>query len=395
MAAVALATLLYALFTQDVRRGHDEDIPRFQAVTVPFIIRFSLGAYIIALVYLAVRTWSRRGQAAAVEPQTLAGSLSVPAVALVGLILVVLVILTTPKTEPPPDDPLQPKLVAAVPPAELEALAYLPADTDIVVGLHVAEAMQTVAGKQAVDLLSAATVTQGLGDAKSWTGLDPEDLDHLVIGFQADKGLSQGTLVVQTRRPYKLATIRQAFPAGPASEFGKKPVYSLPWKEPARGLLWCADARTLVVVFNAKGEPDLKTVPTRPRNRAHRLPPPIEKLFEDRPLGSGHPVWLVGRFPQPGPLRRLLAVLPGGLADAKTMARVRSVRAGIRFDRGIALNAHLEGKDPHGAAELKRLFEAENRGRLLLTVRHKRGDRWVSVQANLKSAPLAKVLGKP
>src|SRR5262245_46088750 len=105
MAVVALAVLIYALLTQGIRRDNDEDLPQPQAVVVPFVVRFGLGVYVIAIVYLVVGNLSRRGEISQPEPQTLAGGFSVPAIAFIGLVLVVLVIRTTPEIPLPPDRP--------------------------------------------------------------------------------------------------------------------------------------------------------------------------------------------------------------------------------------------------------------------------------------------------
>jgi hypothetical protein len=149
------------------------------------------------------------------------------------------------------------------------------------------------------------------------------------------------------------------------------------------------------LVFKAKGKPNLEALPARPRGRAHAMPPPIEKLFDDRPLGSGHPIWLVGRFDNAQVLQKLLAVIPLGLADRSLLAKVRSIRAGFRFDRGIAFVADLEAQGAKAAAEMEKLLDRQEPRTGRWVARRKPGDHWVSVQTGVARGAWPRNFGKP
>jgi hypothetical protein len=392
MALLAGLTLVYALNTESVRRGHDFHKPPPHPLTVPFIVRFALGVYVFALMYALVRGWTRRDTPAPPSVKTTWFSRwTIPVVALIGLLLVVLVIQTSQKPEPEPEPTRGRLTVAATAPADLPGLAYLPVDTDMAAAVHVAEVMQTDAGKQAVALLELVAKS----DVESWTGLKTEDVDHLVIGFDGSKGFSEGTLVVRTRQPYNLAEIRKAFASRPMPQHGHKPVYSLAPRKDTNALLWCADERTLVVVFKVQGQPDFGAVPTKPRAGKDRLPPPLLTLFQERPLGSGNPVWLAGSSPDAGVMKQLLSALPLGPANGNVLSRLRSVRAGLRFDPVLAVNADLETQDAASAEELERLLRRRKGKGTALKVIHKPGDKWVSVEAKFQGEAWGKMLAKP
>jgi hypothetical protein len=390
MALVALATLVYALATQGVRRDHDSGLPKNQPVNVPFILRFGLGVYVVVVVYYVVRSWNRRD--AGGEGQTSAGRWSVPAIALVGLVLVVLVIQTSRENEPA-ETPASPGLVRAVPPEELEGLAFLPGDTDVAAAVHVAEIMPSKKGEvMMTGLLTLAANASGPGDVFGL--VDLADVDHVVIGLNGARGPWRGTLVVQTKKAYDSVRIGKAFPTGAQSRRSAGAVYVVPGRKGMRGLLWCASPRTLVVVFAKGGQPDLDAVPLRPRMGKQRLPGPLAKLFEERPLGSGHPIWLVGRLPDAETFKPLLDWLPVGGLDHGLLEKVVSVRAGLRLEPPMTLNVDLEARDAAKADELEGYLRGQKVKGNRMEVRRKARDLWVSVQVKLEGNKGGKGLGR-
>jgi hypothetical protein len=394
MAALATATYFYAENTAAARRHHDRHPIKVPAVNVPLVLRFGLGVYIIGLVYLVVRSWRRAGLPSS-QSSTVAGRMSVPMMATLGLILLVLVIQTNPGSDQSPDPLPTPAVKPAVPPAELQALAYLPGDTDVVAAAHVAEAMHTELGKQAILSVELALALRGVGDISTWTGLKAAEVDHLVMGLNGTRGLSQGTIVVQTVKPYDPAAIGKAFSSSPVDRRGGRPVYSLPPAGGLKRLLWCAGNQTLVIVFGLLNQPDLNAVPLKARTGSGRLPAAIERLFADRPLGSGHPFWLAGRLPAAEFLKHWSVVLPMAGPDRAMPGQIESLLAGLRFDPAVVLNADLEARDVKAAEEVERLVRRQSIKGIRLTVQRKPADRWVSVQAQLEKGELEKAFGKP
>jgi hypothetical protein len=104
-----------------------------------------------------------------------------------------------------------------VAPAELAALGYLPDDTDMIVAVHVSEALDDPAGR---DLLRSV----GLGgkdapDMEKWTGLKLDDIDHLALGLKLDADLlTRFVLVAQARRPIDQQRVRDVLKADAGKE---------------------------------------------------------------------------------------------------------------------------------------------------------------------------------
>ena len=58
--------------------------------------------------------------------------------------------------------------------------------------------------------LEAKKINLGLDQIQKWTGLRPEDIDHLALGLRPNEALKGFTLVVRTRQPYAESTIAEA-----------------------------------------------------------------------------------------------------------------------------------------------------------------------------------------
>jgi hypothetical protein len=94
-------------------------------------------------------------------------------------------------------------------------------------------------------------------------------------------------------------------------------------------------------------------------------------------------------------MKQLLSVLPVGPANGDVLSRIRSVRAGLRFDPVLAVNAELETQDAASAEELERLLRRRKGKDTALKVIHKPGDKWVSVAAKFQGEAWEKALTKP
>jgi hypothetical protein len=372
MGVMALLGFIYALMTRLIRREHDVHLPKPEAISVPFVMRFALGVYIIVLVYTVVRAWTRREPMPAGDSGGPARSrgLSVAVFGLIGLILVAMVWLTWRDRPSQHDSGAPANLVRAVRPAELIGLGYLPDDASMVLGFHAAEAVQEKA---------STPYLKELPPLEKWTGLKLADLDHVVAGLSLKKGMTQLTLVVETRHPYDLKQVEKGLQLNRKPEYAEKPLFSFRWLGWQQALLWCPGDHTLVIIANLQGSqvPNPKTVPLQPRAGVRKVPPLLQKLFRERPMNPGNLLWLAGHLDnaealdvwhalvsqmlkdvQDVKMLDILAVAATLIAekDQEAFARIRTFQMGVRLSEKLTLTGELRNPDPKGATRLARFL---------------------------------------
>jgi hypothetical protein len=298
MGVMAAIGLVYALSTVVTRRDFNRLSPKGEMLSVPLAARLGLVVYLLTLVGTGLWEWNRRRQqvAAGEQPRSLLGRWATPllgAVVLVGAGLMLLSIPTRPNRHLPADPGGTVVPVQSVPPGQLAALGYLPADTNLVVGFHVAEALRDPAAKELL-----APSPEGIGKGthdrfKEWTGLELEDLDHAVLGLKLDDQLiPQVLLVVRTQRPYDVQRVVSVLKAVRLTQVGGRTVYRFAVENTLRqnAYLACPDERTMLIGLKAE---DLKRVPSFPTSGIDRLPAPVQKLLQER-LPAATPFWAVG-----------------------------------------------------------------------------------------------------
>jgi hypothetical protein len=412
MAAMALLGLVFALMTQTVRREHDFHLPKPEAISVPLVLRLGLGVYIVVLIFTCVRTLTRRAPGPAPDglapaPPRRLSMASIAVFALIGLVLVVMVLLTG------RDHPLKPgtgpssDLVRVVRPAELEGLGYLPANTNVVLGFHAAEAMQAKGARQYLGAFDL-TALFDLATLEELTGLKLEDLDHLAAGLSWAKNLAQVTVVMQTRRPYDLKRVEKGKRPVRQSEYGQKPAYFFAWDGLREAGLWCPGDHTLVMTYNLEGPrtPDFKTLPLPARTGSEKMPPFLRPLFQKRPLDSGNLLWLAGNLETAEARRGLRTLVEQGVANLKpwidvtafvpgkdrsVLADIRTYRAGLRFGEKITLQGEFQASSGENAQKLETFLTGwgDLVGNLIpgfeLTAQRDPGENWVVLQ--VKASP--------
>ncbi len=134
----------------------------------------------------------------------------------------------------------------------LGGLGYLPADTDVVGMVHVAELLANNNGKEFLKSFQFGDNSWGLDAVVRCTGLQLEEIDHLTIGLKV-QGQPRLILVAQTIKPYNLARLHQALKIKGKHSSHEKTLYrftldkSLPGqKEGSQADLWCPSSRILV-----------------------------------------------------------------------------------------------------------------------------------------------------
>jgi hypothetical protein len=314
-----------------------------------------------------------------------------------------------PKTNPD-DDLARVKIIA---PANLGGLGYLPADTGVVVAVHVAEALQDPAGREFLkrfrpgDFLARNQPDlgdAGLGNLEKWTGLSLEELDHVVLGLNIDnKVIPRLTLVVQTRRSYDAEKVRAALKASRSPESGKRVLYRFQLeKPPVEAVLWFAAERTLVVGLSAE---DVQAVPADPQPGSEHLSPALREVLQR--MGPAAPAWLAGHSEDWD--KTTLTLLLAGLkpADRQVLKKVRTFGAWLQFGEGLRLNAAFDCTDAASAEALQRYLVPDERKPIALfgnrpeaeaiakelaqTLKAVRGETWLTLQAKASAETLRRV----
>lgn len=294
--------------------------------------------------------------------------------------------------------------VEAVDPVDLAALGYLPQDSCLVCGVHLAQMGAHPDGKKLLDQLQEQNLILGLDRLQQWLGLKPEDIDHFAVGMRPDDFVTGFTLVVRTRKPYtqeKLAKVLH--PAKPTLNEGK-PVYRLQQQTPKR-MIWCPDDKTLVVRVHLIGVEvdDLKTLPLKPNTGAAGLAEPIRHVLVKNLKESF--LWSAGDLSRIKGLAGILFLTPKIPPELKTLLpRVDTFAAGLRFYKGITLNASFQARDVDTARELHALFKKPAPKDMIYKVEgplseppptNPEDQRWVLVQVQATLERAMQALQKP
>jgi hypothetical protein len=314
-----------------------------------------------------------------------------------------------PKTNP--DDALA--RIKIIAPANLGGLGYLPPDTSLVVGVHVAEALQDPAGSEFLkrfrpgDFLpgnQADLGEAGFGNLEKWTGLSLEELDHLVLGLNVEnRAIPRLTLVVQTRRSYDAEKVRAALKASRGAERGKRILYKFqPEKLPLEPVVWFAGERTLVVGLSAE---DIQAVPADPQPGSEHLSPALREIL--RRMGPAAPVWLAGHSEDWDKTTVKLLLDGQKPADRQVLARVRTFAAWLQFGEGLRLNAAFDCADAASAEALEQYLVPRERKPIALfgnrpemeavakelgqTLKAVRDGTWLTLQAKASADTLGQV----
>jgi hypothetical protein len=265
-----------------------------------------------------------------------------------------------PQSGPGESVPLTGGTARATPPAELAGLGYLPSETTVVAGLHLAELLQEEEGQKLWQKLREGRAGAALRFVQDKTGLKAEEIDHLVLGDHPSNGVPRLVVVVRTRRPYDPQVLAKALaPARPQQEQGRT-VYRFPLGFIGDGVVIQAGAETLVLSLGVlPAEPrDFQAIPTTPRAGAAGLPQTIREMLTTR-LDRTSLLWAVGGAPGELPgAADVVKLFSGSSPDVLDfLLNLKAFSAGLRLQGGLTLGAALQGKDEKAARELAALLE--------------------------------------
>lgn len=336
MVLVTTVALTFSLLTVQARRDYvpnPQHPPERIADTLkanPWIVALA-GTWVLGLVFLLVK--ERLGPAEDPRSQRLIIELLI--VSALGLGLFGLSFAFS-NRRPGPNN-----TVAGPPTLPGTALDYLPPDLNFLAVVRVRDALQTVAGKQIREALPLGPADHGTERVQGKTGLEPDNLDALVVALKADHGQVRPTVLLQTRQPFDRATVRQAFHlSDPLQRNGRTLYKGVPEKLHFGVVVWFPSDTVAVIAPTAE---DLDHVPLTPSWNPDRLAPPLRALVQER-LGSKAPAWAVGSAEAAKPL------LPAFAAkEREILGKVTTFDISVQLGKDVLLKAALDCADETAA----------------------------------------------
>jgi hypothetical protein len=288
-----------------------------------------------------------------------------------------------------PLEPLPPPTHVA--PARLAGLGYLAAGTSLVAGLHVAELLDSAPGQELLrEPIKLGEFEVRLGDVGRWTGLRPEELDHLVLGVRAEDPVPPRiTLVVRTRQPFDPDKVREALKARRVPAQGRT-LYRIERANlPFPLVVWFADDRTLVAGLLAS---HLEDVPATPAEGLQQLVPELRDVLQTR-MGSAAQLWAAGhsRDWEKTSARALLQSL-----KPPALRRVRSVQtftAWLNLDQAVEADGAFRCENEAAARSLEEFLTAREAGANVRLKTARDGD-WLTAQLRTDLAAVRRLLEK-
>jgi hypothetical protein len=252
----------------------------------------------------------------------------------------------------------QAERIVATAPANLAALGYLPADTNVIAGIHVAELLENDATR--VLLVNSGAPNWDMGQIERWTGIKMEDIDHAVLGLKLtnDRLLPRGTLVIETRRPYDTALLLKAMKAARKPKRHNRTLYRFTLDQPSiSGVLWLPSDRALVMSML---DEDFDPVPATPTPGVQRFSPSLVRLF-DKELSAGTQAWLIGDVAEWDTTLSLLSVLGLKKEESAILAKVRTFGTWLRLHDEVDWKSMIACADSVAASELDAYLADKNR----------------------------------
>jgi hypothetical protein len=358
-------------------------------IDIPLIARIGLGVYVLAMVLAILRGWNRREKAS--KGKAGLGQYGIPALALfvlLGVGLALLAIQQRPIRKPAPTLPSGADAIAAVLPSQLAGLRYVPNDSQLIVGIHVAEAWRTRMGRLLLDG-SHPSGGVGLEQIESVTGVKPADIDHAVLAIKLDKekALPRVFLIVQTIHAYDRARIRESLKAAERISDDRRAIEEIritTWKTTAS--LWFADDRTLAVVWPSD---DITEIPATPRSGVEHLPHELRALLEEQldPAATKAPVqlWAAGHVDSWDELA-VGPILAWFLRDSwTTLSSARTAGVWAHLDEDAKLVGLCHCANENSAEALRDFLQPTEKGKGLASLLAKNNPLALEVTKSLKA----------
>jgi hypothetical protein len=394
MTVMALVGLFMSLETVNFRRENDRHITKEQVIGIPLVIKVVAGLWMAGLVLVVVGVSQRGGaQTAGVDRSAsdrrrwlFAGGL---ALAVLGIVLIIFSgPLRRRSSQLPGDVPSNQQSAVALAPAQLEAIRYLPADTNIVAGIHLANLLQTPETQALLDRIKFASFDLSAERVQKLTGLKREDLDHVVVGVKLeDEIVPRLTVLVRTRTRFDPEAVRAALHAVPTAESRRANRYHFKLDQPAVEIeTWLLPEEKLLVFGLTRA--DVEAVSERPQEGVKHLAPALGKMLDVR-LDPAARVWVVGN------IDHWDRTLVSKMQNAGLAQKVRSFDVGLipskAPEKGLQLRADVNCVDAEGARAIAKYLNEHKPEGVELSLPEPQGD-WLGMKAQIKPDDVSKLL---
>jgi hypothetical protein len=242
-----------------------------------------------------------------------------------------------------------------VAPEKLDALGYLPSDTSLIVGIHLAEIGDSKAGQSLLaQPLPIGPRAVNIDDLLRWTGFKREAIHHLVVGVCIDDPPPlppRLVLILHSKTRFDADALRKRLKAERQPDVNHHRIDAIS-SENIPLSFWCADDRRTVVFALVPSA--LQDVPLQPRDLS-KLPRELREALHDR-LGTGTPLWAVGTSEDwsktwaAGLFQNLKPEARGRLNSIHTFA------VGIQIGENVTVQGAFDCRDDKHAQALEAYF---------------------------------------
>ncbi len=292
--------------------------------------------------------------------------------------------------------PVRPEPMVPLPlptaPDKLEALGYLPADTGLILAANVEELRSSPVGSR----LLTEGFRAGKWDVRPealirWTGLRPQEIDHIVLGLRLDDSIPPCFwLIAHTNDRLDADQLSDRLKAQrvPGTEPRLVYRYSVPGVSLPLNFT-CANDRTLVIALLPSF---LTEIPATPYADVSQLGSELRNVIRNR-REVGAVLWLAAHA-QTWPRIAGQPLFEGMKRDElERIKRIKTVGLWVQIEEtgGIRMRGDFHCKDRPAAAALDELFQGPHHAAKVSTKTALDGA-WVSLQMQADLATLQEVL---
>jgi hypothetical protein len=243
-------------------------------------------------------------------------------------------------------------------PLDLQGLGYLPKDSQVIIGLHLAEWLDDKqVGRPLLEEPRPAPLDWVVKQLPRLTGMKLEEIDHVVLAGSFDP--PRAVLVLKTRRAYTLEKIVESIRPSQSETHLQHPLYHFSLNPLGNAMLWCVEEKTLICVVPL-GEPKLEHLQglsAEPKKVEEILSAPLLDAMKER-LATRQFLWAVGRLGQLGPMKDMAAMMLAGKADLGAIKDLKTFAVGLAPVEGLTLMGHFQVTDAKAAAKFKTRLES-------------------------------------
>jgi hypothetical protein len=368
--------------TIEWRRGNDLHLTKPAFFGIPAIIKVVAGLWLVGLVLLLMGFWRKRaaGEAAPTARTRWITGLGICAAVLSTMMILFSGPIRRRNSQHPPELDRAP--IRTLEASKLEGLRYLPVDTNIVAGIHVAELMQEPKSREFLDGLRIAALHFNADRLERWTGLERANIEYVLLGLKIeDQLMPRTTVIARSLAPFDVEALRQKLHGVPSAEDPNRfhfNVVGTKLEAEARAI----PAERLLIVGLTRA--DLEAVPAQPHAGLDALNPRLGALLRTR-LDRSARLWAVGQVSDWGRTPVIWWLNQQPESDRKALETIRGFAAGVLVQDPLVVRAEIETEDRDTAHAVASYLERlRGDAATQLTIPPPR-DGWVSVQARMKA----------